>query len=92
MVGIQLNKFLEVGKVTENEAIKWITELFEESIDNIKPETRRDEIQSWDSLGVLNLIAGLDQQFDVLLAEDEVTGLKKVGDILEILKKYGKLS
>ena len=78
--------------MTENEAIKWITELFEESIDNIKPETRRDEIQSWDSLGVLNLIAGLDQQFDVLLAEDEVTGLKKVGDILEILKKYGKLS
>ena len=78
--------------MTENEAMKWITELFEESVGNIKPETRKDEIQSWDSLGVLNLMAGLDQQYDVLLAEDEVAGLKKVGDILEILKKYGKMS
>ena len=78
--------------MTQDEAIEWIAELFEEKIENIKPETEKDEIDGWDSLGVLTLMAGLDEKLDMIISEDEILELKKVSDILDILKKYGHLN
>jgi len=77
--------------MTEQEAIKWVADLFEEPVDNLNPETARSQIRVWDSLGVLNLLAGFDEEFGILLSEDEVSSLRKVGDILDTLKKHGRL-
>ena len=78
--------------MTTNEALKWIAELFEEPPENVTPETQRDDIAAWDSLGVLTLMAALDEKFDIVLTEQEIRGMKKVDDILEILRKNSKLS
>lgn len=78
--------------MTEQEALKWIADLFEEPAENIRPTTERDEIDGWDSLGVLSLMAGLDEEFDILLSEEEMENLHKVADILEVLKNHGRLS
>ena len=56
--------------MTEQEALKWIAELFEEPVENIRPETKQDEVEGWDSLGVLSLMAGLDEEFDILMTEE----------------------
>jgi acyl carrier protein len=77
--------------MTVSEALEWIANLFEESVENIKPETTRDEIDAWDSLGVLTLIAALDEKFNILMTEKEIDGLKKVNDILDLLRRNGKL-
>ena len=74
--------------MTENEAFQWIADLFEEPVENITPDTQRDEIKGWDSLGVLTLMAAFDEEFDVLLSEEEMTGLQKIGDVLEVLRKH----
>ena len=42
--------------ITTDEAISWIADVFEDTVDNIKPEMNREDIPGWDSLGVLNLI------------------------------------
>lgn len=77
--------------MTLSEALEWIANLFEEAVEKIKPETTRDEIDAWDSLGVLTLIAALDEKFNIVMTEKEIEELKKVNDILDILRRNGKL-
>lgn len=77
--------------MTHSEALKSIAELFEEAPDRITPETSRDEIAAWDSLGVLTLMSHLHREFGIILSDGEIQGMKKVNDILVILEKNGKL-
>lgn len=70
----------------------WIADLFEESVEAIQPDTPRDEIAAWDSLGSLSLIAGLDETFEIDLEDEELHAMKTVDDILEILRKNGKIT
>ncbi len=78
--------------MTQQEALAWIAEIFEESSDDVTPETRRTDLPAWDSLGVLTLMASLDSDFDILLSEEDILGLETVNDILKILAKNGKAS
>ena len=78
-------------RMTKEEALEWIAELFEEPAENITPDTPRDEIPAWDSLGILTLMARLDEDFEILLEEEEVQELRSVNDILEALNRHGKL-
>jgi len=77
--------------MTLEEALTWISDLFEESVEDINPETLKEDIPAWDSLGVLTLMADLDENFDILLTEEEMQDLQKVNDIFEILRRNGKL-
>jgi acyl carrier protein len=78
--------------MTQGEALGWIAELFEETAERLTPETLRDDIPAWDSLGVLTLMADLDRDFGIVLSDGEIQGMKKVDDILGILRRNGKLS
>jgi acyl carrier protein len=74
-----------------DEAIAWIADLFEEPAENIQPETLKEDIPAWDSLGVLALMASLDEEFGILLTEEEMQELEKVNDIFDILNRNGKM-
>jgi len=74
------------------EALIWVADLFEEPVEDIQPETLREDIPAWDSLGVLTLMASLDEDFDILLTDEEMQGLQKIDDIFEILRSKGHLS
>ncbi len=74
------------------EFLQWIADLFEEPAENITMETLRIDIDAWDSLGILTLMAELDEKYDIMLSEDDIQELQKVGDILDLLKKHGKVS
>jgi acyl carrier protein len=78
--------------MTQQEALQWIADIFEVSVNTINVETQRNEIPAWDSLGVLTLMAGFDEKFGFLLTEEEVLGLAKVEDIIIVLKDRGCLS
>jgi acyl carrier protein len=80
------------GVVSRDEALEWIAGLFEEPIDSVRPGTARDAIRAWDSLGMLMLMAGLDERFDINLDTDDLGSLKGVDDILAVLERHGKLS
>ena len=73
------------------EALRWIANLFEEQFENITLETPREKIEAWDSLGILTLMAALNENFDIILSEDEIPELRKVSDILAVLRDRGKL-
>ena len=78
--------------MTQDDALRWIADLFEESRENVQPGTARGDISTWDSLGVLTLMAGLSERFDITVETDELDGMKTIDDILAVLRKAGKLN
>lgn len=77
--------------VSLTEALAWIASVFEEPAANVRENMLRDEIPAWDSLGILNLMAGLDEKFDIRLTEAELPAMKSVKDILDVLRRHGRL-
>jgi acyl carrier protein len=77
--------------MTQDEATRWIADIFEEPVEHITPATQREAIPGWDSMGVLALMAALDKDFDIVLSPEDIKALKKVGDIMELLQRNGKM-
>ena len=77
--------------MTEEEVLHWLTELFEEPKGTLQKETLRDDIPNWDSLGVLNLMADIDQKFEILLSDNELQAMRSIDNIFKVLESHGKL-
>ncbi len=73
------------------EALLWIAETFETPAENIRPDTVREQIAAWDSLGALTLMARLDEEFDIVLSDDDLVNMQVVQDILDFFKRHGYL-
>lgn len=78
-------------KVTVTEALAMFAEIFEEDETDISLESSRDDIDGWDSLGVLSLMAEFDSRFDILLSSDVLEALTSIQDLLALLKEHGAL-
>lgn len=78
--------------MTRDEALKWLAGIFEEDPAGIAPETPREDIPTWDSLGVLTLMAELDQKCGILLTEQELKSMARIDDILQVMNARGKLA
>ena len=53
--------------------------------DNLKYNT----IQSWDSIGHMALIAGLEEAFDIMMEMDDIIDFSSYKEGFEIITKYG---
>ena len=53
--------------------------------DNLKYNT----IQSWDSIGHMALIAGLEDAFDIMMEMDDIIDFSSYKEGFEIIAKYG---
>lgn len=49
----------------------------------------RDEVDTWDSLGVVSLAVGVHETFGYHMTPDEATSLKGVGDVISVLQAKG---
>jgi acyl carrier protein len=52
-------------------------------------DLRREEIETWDSLGVVSLAVGVEQTFGYHFTPDEASGVRSVEDIMQILSAKG---
>ena len=73
------------------EALAWLAEIFEAPPESIQPDTPRDKVEAWDSLGMLALMARLDEELEIILDEDQAAELKTIGNVLEIMRAHGRL-
>ena len=78
--------------MTRDEALAWLAGVFEDPLGSLRPDTPRDEVRGWDSLGVLTLMADLDEKFDLRVGEKEMAAMTSVQDILDLLNRSGKLA
>ena len=77
--------------MTNTEALAWIADIFEEPEENVTADTARTELAGWDSLGILSLMAALDEKFDIHLTETDIANMATVGDVLGLLLKNNVL-
>lgn len=66
-------------------------ELFKETLEidglEIDKSTVFRDLENWDSLTFLSVIAMIDEEYDVVIEGNEFKELKTIGDIIEEIKK-----
>lgn len=65
------------------EKISLIEKALDTDLGTLKPDTKLNELEEWDSLGVVSLIAMLDKHFSVRLQPEKIRSLMTVKDILD---------
>ena len=71
-----------------------LTEIFKENLDldeiELTDTTTADDVEGWDSLAHIGLIAAIEQEFGFRFAMKEVVNLHNVGEMVDlILQKVG---
>lgn len=69
-----------------------LTEAFEAPAGSLTPETARDDIDGWDSMGALALMAELDERFGITLSAEESKKMRAVSDVLKLLAAHDVLA
>ena len=46
-----------------------------------------DSLESWDSLGQINLLMGIQMEFSIKFSIEEMQAIKSVKDIIQLVKK-----
>lgn len=77
--------------MTQDEALKWLADVFGISPANLNPDTPRTDISNWDSMGVLALMSSLDETFGIVVDDADMRAMKKVGDVIALLQARGKI-
>lgn len=74
--------------------IERLTEVFCDVFDNeditITDSTTADDIEEWDSLEHISLIAAVEKTFKMRFTMKEVSGMKNVGEMIDILCERAK--
>lgn len=73
----------------KEEVFERLNNVFRDVFDNetieVNENTTADDIEDWDSLEHINLIVAVEQEFDIKFNMGEVTTMKNVGDMVNII-------
>ncbi len=65
-------------------------DVFEDDDLEVTRETTAHDVEGWDSLMHVTLIVNVEKVFGVKFASSEISALKKVGDLEELIHSYQK--
>ena len=75
--------------MTKEQAMERLTEIFRDVFDDdsivLTPETTAADIEDWDSLEHINLIASVEQEFGIKFTMGEVQTMKNVGEMADLI-------
>ena len=75
--------------MTREEVYKSLNGVFQDVFDDegieVNDETTSDDIEDWDSLEHINLIAAVEQEFGVKFNMGQVVSMKNVGEMVDII-------
>lgn len=60
-------------------------DLFDDDTISVLEATTAQDIDDWDSLAHINLIVAIEQDFGIKFSMGEVTGMKNVGEMVDII-------
>ncbi|MBQ0042755.1 MAG: acyl carrier protein [Lachnospiraceae bacterium] len=60
-------------------------EVFDRDEITVNEETTAADVEGWDSLRHITLIEAIEDEFDMRFKMNEVTGMKNVGEMLDII-------
>ena len=75
--------------MTREEVFAPLNEVFQDVFDDesitVNEETTADDIEDWDSLEHINLIAAVEQEFGMKFTMGQVVTMKNVGEMADII-------
>ncbi len=75
--------------LTENEIYTRLNEVFRDIFDDdticVQADTTAEDIEEWDSLEHIRLIAGVEREFGLRFKMGEVSSMKNVGEMAAII-------
>lgn len=80
------------NKVSISQALSIIAEAINSPENAVHPAAELEDLEGWDSMGVLLLMAELDERFSIILEEDTISAFTTVSDILSKLKEVDVLA
>lgn len=60
-------------------------DVFDDNALVITRDTNAKQVEGWDSLGHINLVVAIEQEFKFRFALSELQGLKNVGDLIDLM-------
>ena len=71
-----------------------LNEVFRDFFDDdeieLTPETTAEDIEDWDSLNHITLMSAVEEEFGVRFTMGQVSGMKNVGEMVDIIMELGK--
>ncbi len=81
-------------KMTDNEIFERLDEIFRDVFDDetirLDYDTTSDDIEDWDSLTHISLISAVESEFKMRFKMKEVSTMKNVGEMLDIIAERGR--
>ena len=74
--------------MTKEEFLTLFEEIIQANPGTMKGTERLAGIENWDSLSCVDLIAQVDAEYSVTLAEEQILRCKTVGDLAELLDSH----
>ena len=71
----------------EQKVLDILKDLFE--LEEVTKDCSQTSCEAWDSMGQLNLVAELEDAFNISLEPEEIGTMKSYNDIIRILKDKG---
>lgn len=75
--------------MTREEIFDGLNEVFRDVFDDeditVTDDTTSEDIEDWDSLEHINLVVATEKKFGVKFTMGEVTGMKNVGEMVDII-------
>lgn len=80
--------------MNRNEVLKKLNVIFRDVFDDdsivINDRTTSNDIEEWDSIEHINLIGAVENEFSMRFKMKEVSGMKNVGEMVDIICERGK--
>jgi len=71
---------------TRNMIYTVVAEMFDTDVQNLDETSSPDTIERWDSMGHIQLIGALEQEFDMVFTPDEQSEMLNISLIIEIIE------
>lgn len=71
---------------TYKKLTKVFREVFDDDSIELTPETTANDIDDWDSIEHINLIAAVEDAFGMRFQMREVSGMKNVGEMVQVIE------
>ena len=69
----------------EERVLKTVSSTFNVGINEISVSDTKDDIESWDSIGHLQLIMGLEYEFNIKFKTSEIAEIASIADCINIV-------
>lgn len=64
-----------------------VAECLEKDVSELSLDTEMDDVDNWDSMRNVMILSRLEEDFDLMIPEDDIFDLVSIGAIVEEIKK-----